>query len=197
MTNTVALFVLTAIAGTACAIDVSARPLDEASSFDDRGVPVFSAIGGPFAAFPLASGSLGFDDYNSIATGDYDVLTDLRFIGGVANVGGRLDFNFFHQDGTLISNFFVTLFQSGDFFWTISNINVLIPTDGILQIVASADTTGRWFLSQTAPTIGTQSSTFGGANGGAFSHRFELQIPAPGALALGSIGLLAMRRRRA
>lgn len=197
MTKTVALLVLSAAAGAASAIDVSWLPLDAASNYDDRGTPVFSAMDGPFAAFAPAAGSLGFDDYDSVLPGGYDVLTDLRFVGGVSTVGGRLDFNFFHPDGTPISSFFVNLPLTGNRIWTINNINTVIPTDGILQVVAASDTTGQWFLAGAAPTIGTQSSTFGGANGGALSHRFELQVPAPGAMALGSIGLLAMRRRRA
>ena len=197
MKKIVALFALVAAAGSASAINVTATPLTEIPGYADRGTPVFSAIPGPYAAFPAGTGSLGFDDYDSILPGGYDVLTDLKFVGGVTTVGGTLTFNFFHPDGTAISNFSVTLPQAGNFIWTIDTINVLIPTDGIMQITAGENTTGQWFLSATAPTLGTQSSTFGGANGGAFSHRFELQVPAPGAAALlGLAGLVAGRRRR-
>ena len=197
MKKIVALFALVAAAGSASAINVTAAPLTELPGYADRGTPVFSAIPGPYAAFAAATGSLGFDDYDSILPGGYDVLTDLKFVGGVTTVGGTLTFNFFHPDGTAISNFSVTLPQAGNFIWTIDTINVLIPTDGIMQITAGENTTGQWFLSATAPTLGTQSSTFGGANGGAFSHRFELQVPAPGAAALlGLAGLVAGRRRR-
>ncbi|MFZ4572996.1 MAG: hypothetical protein ACOYN0_01280 [Phycisphaerales bacterium] len=192
----VALFAVAAAAGSALAIDVSAAPIGEEPGYAERGVPIFSAMPGPFAAFPAATGSIGFDDYDSILPGGYDVLTDFKFVGGVTTIGGRLDFNFYHPDGTLISNFFVTLPQAGNFIWTINNINIIIPTDGIVEAVAAADTTGRWYLSTTAPTLGTQNAAFGGAGGGN-SHRFELQVPAPGAAALmGLAGLVAGRRRR-
>jgi hypothetical protein len=196
MKKIVALFALVAAAGSASAINVTAQALDSTFGYDDRGVPIFSAMPGPFAAFPAASGPIGFDDYDSILPGGYDVLTNFKFVGGVSTIGGRLDFNFYHPDGTLISNFFVTLPQAGNFIWTIDNINIVIPTDGIVEAVAAADTTGRWFLATNAPTIGTQNPGFGGAGGGN-SHRFELQVPAPGAAALlGLAGLVAGRRRR-
>ena len=197
MKKFVALFALVAAAGSASAINVTATPLTELPGYADRGTPVFTALAGPFAAFPASTGSIGFDDYDSTLPSGYDVLTDLKFIGGVTTVGGTLTFNFFHPDGTAISNFSVNLPQAGNFLWTIDTINLVIPTDGVMQIVAGENTTGRWFLSATAPTLGTQSSTFGGANGGTLSHRFELQVPAPGAAALlGLAGLVAGRRRR-
>lgn len=196
MKKCIALFALVVAAGSASAINVTATPLTELPGYAERGTPVFSALDGPFAAFPAASGSIGFDDYDSILPGGYDVLTDLKFVGGVTTVGGRLDFNFYHPDGTAINSFFVNLPQAGNFIWTINSINIVIPTDGIMEIVAAADTTGRWYLSTTAPTIGTQNAAFGGGSGGN-SHRFELQVPAPGAAALlGLAGLVAGRRRR-
>ncbi|MSR70347.1 MAG: hypothetical protein EXS17_08395 [Phycisphaerales bacterium] len=54
--------------------------------------------------------------------------------------------------------------------------------------------TGKWFLSTTLPTIGTQVPVTG-----AYTHRFEMStngVPAPGAVVLlGLAGLISRRRR--
>ena len=200
MKTVIALFALAAAAGTAAAIDVSAQPLTSQAGYGERATPIFSAIPSPYVAFPAGTGVLGFDDYNStLPGGTYETLTTLRFVGGVTAVGGRLDFNFRQNDGTLFSSFFVNFPSAGNFIWSIGTdanpIGTLIPADGILEIVADANTTGQWFLSTGVPTLGTEDRAIGSVT--THSHRFELSIPAPGAAALmGLAGLVAGRRRR-
>ncbi len=152
-----------------------------------------------YQAFPPANGVLGFDDYTSTEAGSV-TLDSIRFVGGVELDGGGLVFEFFNAAGdTLIDAFSVTLATGGNFIWTI-NLGGTITVDGagILQVSTDATSNGQWFLSDGGPVIGSEDGTFGGANGGALAHNFELnQVPAPSALAmLGLGGLVAGRRRR-
>lgn len=195
MKNVLGLLALVAVAGTASAqITTTAQPLDAAPGFDVRATPVFSAIPGPYVAFPAATGSLGFDDYDTILAGGNETLTEMRFVGGVQQVGGQLTFNFYDASQALVSSFGATFGQAGNFIWTINNLSVTIPDQGFVEIVAAANTTGQWFLSTSAPTLGTESRDLGTLT--THSHRFELSIPAPGSLALLGLGGLVVGRRR-
>lgn len=197
-----AFLAIVAVAGTASAIDISARPITDTATYAERATSIFSAIPGPYSAFAAAPGALGFDDYSStLADGTFDTLTVFQFVGGVSTVGGRIDINFYLPgSATVFSSFAVNLPQAGNFIWTIGSdanpLNVLIPADGVVELVAASTTTGRWFLSATAPSLGTEVRSFGSTS--TLSHRFDLAIPAPGSLALlGLGGLVATRRRRA
>lgn len=152
-----------------------------------------------FAAFPSGNGALGFDDYTSTSVGSIS-MESIRFVGGVDAVDGVLNFEFLDASGTnLISAFSVAFSQAGNFIWTIT-LGGTFSADatGILQMSTDATSNGQWFLSDASPTVGSEDNTFGGANGGLLSHRFEINvIPAPGALALMGMGsLVAARRRR-
>lgn len=158
---------------------------------------------GNFSAFAPATGAVGFDDYDSIApSGSIDVAT-FRFVGGVQQAGGTMFFDFFDTNSAFVDSFGVALSQAGNFIYTIT-INsypggVVVPEAGILQVTVGAGFTGQWFLSDAQPTIGTQSATFGGASGGALSHKFEINgdyVPAPATAALLGLGGLAATRRR-
>jgi len=158
---------------------------------------------GNFSAFAAATGPIGFDDYDSIgANGTIDVST-FRFVGGVQQVGGTMFFDFFDTNSNFVDSFGIALSQAGNFIWTIT-INtypggVVVPEAGILQATVGAGFTGQWFLSDAQPTVGTQSNTFGGASGGALSHKFEINgdyVPAPASAALLGLGGLAAARRR-
>lgn len=188
---------------------VSYEPVPEDGNwFTPRFNPttVFSAMAGPFAAFTAATGSAGFDDYQSTYTDSpYMLLQTFKFVGGVTTVGGGATFNFYDTSENLHSSFSVTLPSAGDFIWTISLETVAgakdsdfgIPAAGYVEMIVDAATTGRWFLSNSAPTIGTESRAPGEGSLDTHSHRFELIIPAPGASALlGLGGLVALRRRR-
>lgn len=196
----VSVLALTALAGAASAnIVATPAPLDSEPGYVERvDTVVFSAIPGPYSAFPAATGSIGFDDYSSTMTAPIENLKGMRFVGGVTTAGMSLRFEFYTAALAPVGDFTLALPQGGNFIWTLSGLDLNIPKNGVLQITALAGSTGRWFLGAGAPTIGTQSTTFGGANSGALSHRFELITPTPGSLALlGLGGLAAARRRRA
>ncbi|MBX3403140.1 MAG: hypothetical protein KF699_06975 [Phycisphaeraceae bacterium] len=205
--------VVAAAAGTAharVATVVSWEPIPEADGggFVPRSniSTVFSAIAGPYAAFPAATGNAGFDDYVSTYTDSpYMLLNSFRFVGGVTTVNGGVTFNFYNADATFHDAFSVSLPSAGDFIWSISLESVAgakdsdfgIPAAGYVEMIVDAGVTGRWFLSTSLPTIGTESRAPGQGTLETHSHRFELNIPAPGSAALlGLGGLVALRRRR-
>ena len=186
-------------------VSITASPI---GSPDISGIlgTAYSSMGAGtgFQAFAAATGAIGFDDYDSIATGGTIDLQSFRFVGGVAQAGGTMFFDFFDSASNFVDSFGVALTNPGNFIYTIT-INtfpggVVVPEAGIVQATVGAGFTGQFFLSDAAPTIGTQSNTFGGAAGGALSHRFELNgefVPAPATAALlGLGGLVAVRRRR-
>ncbi|MFK7884304.1 MAG: hypothetical protein AB8F26_09020 [Phycisphaerales bacterium] len=168
--------------------------------------------GSGFQAFPIsevvldnATESLGSDDYTSTAAGS-TTLTEFRFVGGVQQEGGVMFIDFFDAAGSAVDGFGIQLTQVGNFTYTITvNTAVDITNVGFVQITVDDDglfgsgvqTTGQWFLSDAAATIGSNGPA-GGASSGALNHNFELTtVPAPGAMALlGLGGLVAGRRRR-
>lgn len=186
------------LAGTAMAqsYTLHAEPIPQGTYVDRGPGVIYSAMAGPFQAFPAAAGNLGFDDYDSILPGGQDNLTALRFVGGVTQVGGIIDFNFLDVASAPVSSFAVQFPQAGNFIWTITlGAPVVIHDQGFLQLSTRAGVTGQWFLSTTAPSIGTESRALGDTT--THGHNFELTVPAPGSLALlGLGGLIAGRRRR-
>lgn len=165
--------------------------------------------GAGFQAFAPGGGAIGFDDYDSIATGGTIDVQSYRFVGGVNVAGGVMFFEFFDNSSAFVDSFGVALPQAGNFIWTIT-INtfpggVVVPDAGIHQVVTDdlgqfgPAALGQWFLSDANPTVGTSNPAIGGAAGG-FSHKFELNgefVPAPATAALmGLGGLVAARRRR-
>lgn len=186
------------LAGTAMAqsYTLHADPIPEGMYVERGPGVIYSAMAGPFQAFAAAAGNLGVDDYDSILPGGQDNLTALRFVGGVTEVGGIIDFNFFDVASAPVSTFAVQFPQAGNFIWTITLATpVVIQDQGFLQLSTRAGVTGQWFLSTSLPTVGTESRALGDTT--THSHRFELTVPAPGSLALlGLGGLVAGRRRR-
>jgi MYXO-CTERM domain-containing protein len=165
---------------------------------------LYSSIDAPagYFAFPLATGPIGFDDYTSTVAGSI-AMTEFRFVGGVDTPGGVVNFEFYNAAGdTLIDAFAVTLAGAGNFIYTIdlSANGLVVDGAGVVQMVVDAGANGQFFLTGNGATVGSNDGTFGGANGGALAHSFEISgsaIPAPGALALmGLGGLVAGRRRR-
>jgi len=196
--KTVSVLALLAFAGVAQAnIELRADPLDSQPGYIDRAV-VYSGIPGPYSAFAAANGVLGFDDYASTMVDPVEGLTELRFVGGVTNVGETIRFEFYTSGGSFRNSFDVAFPSAGAFIWTITlGSTIDIPRNGILQLVATGNSTGRWFLTPTAPTVGTNDLAFGGLPAAGLMQAFELTTPTPGALALlGLGGLVAGRRRR-
>jgi hypothetical protein len=189
---------------------IQATPADaaELDSLGIQGTPVYSSIPGPYAAF--ASGTFATrDDYQTTIPGGFATrftMDQFKFVGGVSAVGGILDFFILeHNTNNVMASFGVQLGQAGDFIWTITLNGGAgignIPAAGDVQIQTRGTTTGRWFMTTTAPLPGSNDNTFG--HGSVLTPNkgygaFEMQkLPAPGSLALlGLGGLVATRRRR-
>lgn len=208
MSKLFALVVVAGLASSASAVIVTATPIDAEPTFAERNTPVFQSLGGGYAGFAAASGTIGFDDYASIEAGPTFLLSQLVFVGGVTSVNQTLTFNFYNTSNSLVNTANVTFGTAGNFIWTItfgtlpdgSDSTFAVPNAGVLEIVATAPSSGRWFLNGvgTVPTIGSESNTFGAGTGLNRSQAFQLNaVPTPGAAALlGLGGLLAARRRR-
>ncbi|TVQ82258.1 MAG: PEP-CTERM sorting domain-containing protein [Phycisphaeraceae bacterium] len=218
-----ALFVLAA-AGTALAAGPSTIGIDRSTMLLDNGLYTIQATpydtehtqrsglgtvyesmgaGSGFQAFGAASGPGGFDDYTSTAPGNI-TLGEFQFVGGVTAAGGVVFFDFFDSAQNFVDGFGVQLPQAGNFIYTITlNTPIVVPNAGILQAFFNDDagvgpfTSGQWFLSDAAPTVGSSDPSFGSLTNG-LEHRFALvDVPAPGAIALmGLAGFAASRRRR-
>ncbi len=168
---------------------------------DDRNTPtvVYSNIPGPYSAFAARTGALGFDDYDSTWDAPF-TLKGFRFVGGVTAPGGTLNFSFFDSASVFVGGFNSTFAAAGNSIYSftgLESLNIVLPDAGVVQITATGQTLGQWFLSAPAPTVGANSPTFGGASGGALRHNFELTaVPEPGTMAALGLGAAAMLRRR-
>ena len=157
---------------------------------------VYGSIPGPYAAF--ADGvNLGVANYSSIMALDAEEVTILKFVGGVTVANTTLKFDFADAAGAAVSSFEITLSQAGNFIYTITfdeGDTILASKNGSLSITGVADATGKWFLTTTAASPGSQVPVTGD-----YIHAFELTtngVPAPGAIALlGLAGLVGRRRR--
>lgn len=163
----------------------------------------YNAIPGPYASLPVGTGLRGFNYYQTSGTGASMYLGQFQFVGGTDTAGGSVTFNFYNYSGTgteygsLANTFTVNLAQAGAFIWTISlDPGFEIPTLGYVEMVNGTGGLSRWFLTSTAPSVGTSLGTVSAAYP---SQGFALieGVPAPGALALlGMAGLTRSRRRR-
>jgi len=179
----------------------TAAPLDSGSGYGDRATVVYSGIPGPYSAFANATGAIGFDNYTTTLPGSTFLLESLSFVGNVTTVGGTLTFEFFDSASNFVTSFSGSLPAISPSIWTLTlTTPATVPTAGILQIRAAATTTGRWFLTTSAPSIGTNAVGVGIGSGlnPQRNNAFELTaVPAPAGLALaGLAGLFAGRRRR-
>jgi hypothetical protein len=168
----------------------------------------YDATAGPYASLGNGTGLRGFNYYQTSGAGASMYLGEFDFVGGTSVAGGSVTFNFYSYSGTgtavgsLANSFTVNLTQSGAFIWTITlDPGFEIPTLGYVEMVNGSGSLGtsQWFLTQTAPAVGTSlGSTF--AAQGYPSQGFALiegVVPAPGAIALlGMAGLARGRRRR-
>ncbi len=210
MKLTLSALVLCAFAGSASAVTLTWAPIDGELAPAVAPSTYYTGIPGPYSAFAAASGLVGFDDYQSTASGPLMGLSTLRFVGGVTTAGQQARFNFYNGDGTPIAQTaFLAFPQGGDFIWNINfgtaalnneDTQFFVPTSGFMEMQVAAGSTGRWFFTTTAPTVGTNNVAVG--TGGTLNpprrNAFELNaIPTPGAAALlGFGGLAAFRRRR-
>lgn len=171
---------------------------------------LFSNVSAPYSAFTAATGILGQEDYQAspalMAGKPLIALSSFRFVGGVTNANGILDFFFLDSSGAnVVSSFALQFATPGNAIYSITGLGGLqARANGRLQIQARTGTTGQWLMTTTAPSIGTSSLTVG--TGSALNpprdHAFEITgapVPEPGTmLALGAgLAMLARRRRRA
>ena len=133
---------------------------------------VFSNLNGPYVSWDPATDILGFDDYDSINNATIN-LSQMKFIGGVQNPGGTLEFEFYDASGTsLMGEFHVSFPDAGNFLYPITPpAGFTIPDAGIMQVRAQAGTTAQWFESTVNPSPGTQNPNIGPTDG--YSHKFE------------------------
>lgn len=181
---------------------------DPIGGYAGRTTSVYDSIPGPYSAFGRAAGQAGIDDYGTAVTDPTMLLAQFKFVGGVNTAGQGLRVNFYDSTNTLSNFFTATLPSGGDFIWTItlglqpdgSDSTFAVPNNGSVEIVINADSTGRWFLTSTAPSVGTNDITVGtggGLNPQLYNAFGLVAVPAPASLALlGVGGLLASRRRR-
>lgn len=164
----------------------------------------YNAVPGPYVSFPVGTGLRGFNFYQTNGTGASMYLGQFQFVGGTDTVGGSLTFNFYQYSGSgtsygaLANSFSVTLPQAGAFIWTITmDPGFEVPTLGYVEMVNGTGGLSRWFLTSTAPSVGT---SFGSASANHPSQAFAMiegAVPAPAAMALlGLAGLTRSRRRR-
>ncbi|MBL8047502.1 MAG: PEP-CTERM sorting domain-containing protein [Chthonomonas sp.] len=176
------------------------RTLDMGSGIGTEltSTPVYSHMDSPYVAFAARGGGLGFDDYTASPNASF-ALTEMRFIGGVTAAGGQLRFDFFDSASVFVTSFTSTFGTAGNFIWSITGLGALgitLPGSGVMQITALGSTTGQFFLSNSAATVGSHVSSVGSTT--THQHSFELStVPEPGSMMalLGGFALLARRRR--
>lgn len=212
MKTVASILVLAAVAGSAQATSVSYREIGSSAGYEARVNQVYNGQAGTpgYSAFGAATGAIGFDDYSATTGASSTVLASLVFVGGVVNAGDTITAEFYTQSGNLFNSASFTLPSAGNFIWTLSlgatvdgsDSTFVIPTNGILQLVASSTSgttagTGRWFLTSAAPILGTNVVGFGAGPAAVPYQAFSLNaVPTPGALALLGLGGLALGRRR-
>lgn len=187
--------------------ELEVRHVGSSSTFAP-GDTLFNAEAGPYAALPAGSGLRGWTAYQTTASPGADsfFLGQFIFVGGVDTAGASIGFDFYQWDdttgtpGAYVDTFTVALPTAGDFIWTITlDPGFAIPTLGYVEmnIAEDAGGLGRWFLTSTAPIVGTTIASFGTPTYASQAFRMVEGVPAPGAIALlGVAGLAGSRRRR-
>lgn len=137
---------------------------------------VFSHLleGSGYGAFAASSGFLGQEDYDSINDANIN-LTGITFAGSL-DVAGDIRFDFYDASNSVLqASVTATLPGAPGAFYTVSiPQGVTIPDQGVLELTALNGVNARWFGSDAAPLVGSESSSFGTLEFAGLSHNFEL-----------------------
>jgi len=205
--NRLLLLASALVGATAAFADFPSASIDLGGNSTAANVVAYSSIAGPYAAFAAGTGSLGNDDYQAdvtIMAGKPKLALDsLRFVGGVNAVNGILDFFFLDSaNSNVLQSFSLQLPQAGNFIWNITGLGGMeVDPSGRLQIQARTGSMGQWFLTTTAPSVGTNNVAVGTGSGlnPQQNNAFELTgepVPEPTTLAVLGMGVAALARRR-
>jgi hypothetical protein len=153
-----------------------------------------------------AGGFVSTDDYNTVLSpGGTAIMESFRFVGGVAQAGGIVFFQFFDVNSYFVASFGAQLPVGNPALWQVVTPNLVIPTGGFVKMWADdgsvqSPTTGMWLAASGAPAVGTTGPTLPGITEGGvvLNHSFAITVPEPGTLALFGMGVLTLvtRRRR-
>jgi hypothetical protein len=191
------------------AAQVHADPLDSVigGGYNPRGIAVYDSLAGPFSSFGANTGMVGYDDYGTAVSDNSMPLAQFKFVGGVTNANEQATFNFYTTSHTLVNTFSVAFPQGGAFTWTVTfgtlpdggDSTFMVPNNGFVEMVVASNATGRFFMTTTSPSVGTNDLLVGSpAERGLERYQaFGLIVaPAPGSLGLLALGGLAASRRR-
>ena len=191
--------------------DKSSAPIYEAQLVGDRadynGTAYSNMTLGTNYSVSATGAVVSVDDYTSVvAPADTILMSTFKFVGGVANAGEVLFFTFFDSSGSYVDSFGAQFSQGGNFVWTVTlSTPFAVANSGYVQMWADdgsvlVTSTGSWFMTTDAPTIGTTGTAYPGytTSGGAYlDHKFEINsIPEPATIGLLGLSVLALVRRR-
>lgn len=179
-------------------IGITAISLDQWFAGERAASNFYSSLGtdGTFGFSSQATGPNALiDDYqgdNSVSGVGLVELTEVSFVGGVGNANDIVWFDFFNTGGSIIGGFGVQFPSALNAVWTVdlTGAGIFATRDGFMQIAGDTGVTLRWFTTNEAVDVGS--------NSGPTVFAFALNgIPTPGAVALfGLAGLAGVRRRR-
>ena len=182
-------------------VTLSWAPVDDPNPFGPRNTVAFSSLPGTVGLGGFFPGTTHMsEDYTTVDGLDFS-LKIFRYTGGVGASGDVVWFDFYDAASVYYNYFGVQLPYVGIYNWTIT-ISTPFNVTGSGFIDAYADSlyvvttsTMNWYGGAGA-TIGSSNPSYGFLSAYGYEMAFEMETPAPGALALLGLAGLATRRRR-